>query len=79
MNEYWKRHDLTYLQHLQKHINDVSDGIIGPVAERIQHLCSDLRENTENDIVKLKLHKHGKSMVSAQQAVLSGRNCPKDF
>ena len=28
---------------------------------------------------KLKLHKHGKSMVSAQQAVLSGRNCPEDF
>ena len=69
----------TYLQHLQKHINDVSDGIFRPVVERIRHLCSNLGENTENDIFKLKLHKHGKSMIIAQQAVLSSRNRPEDF
>ena len=69
----------TYFQHLQKHINDVSDGIFRPVVERIRHLCANLGENTENDIFKLKLHKHGKSMVIAQQAVLSSRNCPEDF
>jgi hypothetical protein len=69
----------TYLQHLQKHINDVSDSIFWPVAERIQHLCSDHGENTENDFFKLKLHKHGKSMVSAQQTVLSSRNHPENF
>ena len=33
----------------------------------------------KNDIFKLKLHKHRKSMVSAQQTVLSSRNCLKDF
>ena len=69
----------TYLQHLHKHINDVSNGIFRPEAERIQHLCPDLGENTENDIFKLKLHKHGKSVIIAQHAVLSGRNCPEDF
>jgi hypothetical protein len=71
----------TYLQHLHKHINDVSDGIIRPGAERFRHLCPDLGENSENNIfkLKLKLHKHGKSMVSAQQAVLSSRNCPEVF
>ena len=79
MNEYWKGHDITYLQHLQKHINDVSNRIIGPEAERKRHISSGLRENTENDIFKLKLNKHGKSMVSAQQAVLSSRNCPEGF
>ena len=69
----------TYLQHLHKHINDVSNGIFRPEAERIQHLCSNFGENTEDDILKLKLYKHGKSMVIAQQAVLSSRNCPEDF
>ena len=55
MNGYWKwkRDDITYLQHLQKNIN-VFDGIIWPAAECIQHICSDLGENTENDIFKLK-------------------------
>ena len=81
MNEYWETRDITktYLQHLQKHINDVSNGIFRPETKRIQNLPSDLGENTKNDIFKLKLHKHGKSMVSAQQAVLSCRNSPKDF
>ena len=76
-----RRHILskTYVQHLQKHINDVSNGILRPAAERKRHLRSDLGENTENDIFKLKLHKHGKSMVIAQQTVLSSRNCPEDF
>ena len=69
----------TYLQHLYKHINDVSNRIIGPEAERKRHISSGLRENTENDIFKLKLHDHGKSMVSAQQAVLSSCNRPEDF
>ena len=69
----------THLQHLKKHIKDVSDGIFRPVVKRIRHLCSNLGENTENDIFKLKLHKHGKSMVIAQQAVLSSRNCPEDL
>ena len=35
-------------------------------AERIEHLCFDLGVNTENDIFKLKFHKYGKSMDSAQ-------------
>ena len=69
----------TYLQHLHKHINDVSDGIIRPEAEGIHHICSDFRENTKNDIFKLKLHNHGKSMISAQQAVLSSCDCPENF
>ena len=64
---------------MHEHVNDVSDGIFRPEAERIQHLCSNFGENTEDDILKLKLHKHGKSMVIAQQAVLSSRNCPEDF
>ena len=38
-----------------------------------------LGEDTENDVFRLKLHKHGKSMVSAQQAALSSRNGPKGF
>ena len=33
-------------------------GIVRSAAERIQQLCSDPGENTENDIFKLKLHKH---------------------
>ena len=76
-----RRHILskkTYLQHLHKHINDVSDGIIRPEPERIHHICPNLGKNTENDIFELKLHKHGKGVVSAQQTVLSGRNCPED-
>ena len=48
-------------------------------AESIRHLTTDYGEHTENDIFKLKLHKHGKSMVSAQQAVFSSCNCPEDF
>ena len=64
---------------MHKHINDVSNGIIWPVAEHIAHLTPDHGEYTENDIFKLKFHKHGKSMVSAQQALLSSRNCPEDF
>ena len=43
------------------------------------NISSDLGENTENNIFKLKLHKHGKSVVIAQQTVLSSRNCPEDF
>jgi hypothetical protein len=76
-----RRHILskTYLQHLHKHINDVSDRIIRPGAKRFRHLCPDLGKNTENDIFKLNFPKHRKSMVSAQQAVLSCRNCPEDF
>ena len=40
---------------------------------------SDLRGNAKKDIFELKLHKHGMSMVNAQQAVLSSRNFPEDF
>ena len=68
-----------YLQHLHEHINDISDRIIWPEAERIHHICPNLGENTENDIFELKLHKHGKSMVSAQHAVLSSRKFPEYF
>ena len=68
-----------YLQHLHEHINDISDRIIWPEAERIQYICPNPGENTENDIFELKLHKHGKSMVSAQHAVLSSRKFPEYF
>ena len=69
----------TYLQHLHKYINDVSDRIVRPEAVQIWRLCSCQGKNAENDIFKLKLHKHGKSMIIAQQAVLSSRNFPEDF
>ena len=52
---------------------DVSDRIIGPEDECIQHLCSDLGENTEKVIFKLKLHIHGKRMVSSTSCSLSSQ------
>ena len=69
----------TYLQHLHKHLNDVSDGIFRPVAVRVEHLTSDFGKNAKNDILKLELCKHGKSMVIAEQAVLSCCYCPEEF
>jgi hypothetical protein len=69
----------TYLQHLNKHFNDVSDGILCPAVVRGYYLPSSYGKNSKNDIFELKLLKHGKSMVIAEQALLSCRNCSEDF
>ena len=74
-----RRESETNLQHLHKHFNDVSDGILRPETVHAYHLPSNFRENAKNNIFKLKLCKHGKSMVIAEQTVLSCRNCPENF
>ena len=69
----------TYLQHLHKHFNNVSDGILSPIFVRIKYPPSNFGKNCKNDIFELKFWKHGKSMVIAKQALLPCRNCPEDF
>jgi hypothetical protein len=68
-----------HLQHLHEHVDDITDGVPRPKVINIQHRCPNFGKKTKNHIVKLKLGKHGKSVIVTVETMFAGSKFPEDL
>jgi hypothetical protein len=73
------RDSIMHLQHLHEHVDNITNRVPRPEVINLQHRCPNFGEKTQNNIVKLKLGKHVKSVIVTVETMFAGSKFPEDL
>ena len=70
---------VSHLKSLYNHVEDITNGILGPEAVRIYEGIADLWKYTKGNVFKGEFGKHRKCVVVAEQRMASLRYLPQNL